>query len=439
MAVATFAVGCGTSRENIGGEFVTLRLGDTVSVERFRQEGQVLSIDIAHPRGDREEITAWLTASGEIDSLQIGGTDDDDHWTSRTVVSDTSVVTHFGEGGKTEEHRIPTRSRALPYWSSLALTELMLRSMRPATGEVSLAEVGDDSLRTYTVSRVGDTTVVADPRRLLWLTLDEQGSIQGGRTRHGYDIVRRSLGAAATRTGKTLAAGWNSWTPPDLRRFGKCPVSEPPFVAVSLLVHDSLDGAPTLLRGDGRGPYFNDVDDVGAISGFFMELKVPRDPTARPGSSRSLKLDLSQPVPGSGAIPRGVVGDSLAAITVFYRKDPISDSLFGPEYLSIGQEAPASRVELIYTEGNGWYGISSLSFGTFPRGYCETGHPPQPLTGTTSAILRRVSPTAWTVRIPRGSKGRLWTNVEGYAKTPGAEDRGLYYSSGLLEFSLLDH
>jgi hypothetical protein len=132
------------------------------------------------------------------------------------------------------------------------------------------------------------------------------------------------------------------------------------------------------------------------------------------------------------------VGDSLAAITVFYRKDAESDSLFGPQDMTVGQEAPASRVELIFTEGNGWYGISSLSFGTFPRGYCETGQPMQPLGGTTAPLLKRVSPTTWTVLIARGSKGRLRTNVEGYATTPGSEDRGLYYSSGSFEFSLLD-
>jgi hypothetical protein len=227
--------------------------------------------------------------------------------------------------------------------------------------------------------------------------------------------------------------------PFDIREVGKCPLTDHPFSPIGVTVQDTLDGAPTHLRSDQRGPYVNDTDGVMAVLGSLFGTQVPGEPwsNSRRETDRRLRIDLSDPVPGSGAVASGVVGDPFAALEVYYRKDSRTDSLFGPLDMAVGEEVAAGRVELVFSVGEAWERLWALSFGSLPRGYCEGAPTVQDLTGTTPPILKRVSSTTWTVRLPRESIGRLWSNMERADTTVGTLPHGLYRSSGLFEFSLL--
>jgi hypothetical protein len=416
-----------------------LRRSDTVRIERFREDEDLIRIDIAFPKGGREVVTAWLDPAGEVDSLSVFELEGGDSSVFRSAFSDSAMITRDGD----EMTRVPTAARVMPYYRpSLALTQRLLRRADLTSGETRtllLGEVGRDTVRTLTLSRTGDTVRIADPRRLLRLAVDRGGNIVNGFTRDSFRIVRGRYREAFSPTLETRRPGWVSTEPPDLLRIGKCPVSDHPFSPVTLTIHDTLNGAPAHLRSDGRGPYVNEVDGVGAMLGAVLEARVPWTPWSQPRreSDRTIHIDLSDPVPGSGATRRGVVGDIFAGLTLYHHKDLVADSLFGPEDMAIGEEVKADRVELVFSVGTAWNRLWALSFGTMPRGYCERAPTLQDLTETTPPILKRVSRTTWTVRLPQGSIGRLWSNIERADRTVPTLAHGLYYSSGMFEISLL--
>ena len=187
------------------------------------------------------------------------------------------------------------------------------------------------------------------------------------------------------------------------------------------------------LKGDGLGVYAWGVDSVAAWlgSGLFLHLSPPtpaRGPLgpSRPGFRRSLSFDLSQPVPGSGAVTRGVVRDNEAYLWIWYRRDPATDRVTTLREISVSDSVHnLERIEMHFRI-NGVLHV--LQMGPFVEGQGGAGpwftgiHGD----GTTLGSLTHPHPDLWRVTAPSGSVARLWS----------FEDRTRPLNRGLYRFSL---
>ena len=441
LAQATARSGAMPPQSPTQGEFVLLRRGDTIRVERFTSTGRVLRSEILSEDNERDDVTAWIGAGGYVDSLLIIEIDGTDRWSQHTVFTDSLARVTTSSGGKTTVVSTPFASRPMPFYGpSLALMQALTRQA-PRQRTRTVPGIRGASLRSYTLSRSGDTVLVADGQRLLWLALGTDGTILGGRTLAGDVIVRRRL---ARFSPLPVAHGSTRWFVDNGgHQIGKCRVSEhsyPPS-PIAIQLEDTVEGAPAHLRSDGRGAYTSGIDGVLAHVVPLMELYAGGHPLRRPPPTpnRTVTYNLSRPVVGSGSQSLGVVPDARAAIAVFYRKDPGTDVILSPKEMAVGEEVRAARLELgVHLGGEGNGNLSTLSFGPFPRGYCEEALIVQTNAGTTQPMLKRTSSTTWLVDIPPGSIGRLWYDISGEASADGkTQDRGLFYFSGRFQFSLI--
>ena len=175
------------------GEFVVLRRGDTLRVERFDIDERRTRSVITR-RDEVDSIQAWSGHDGAIDSVLIVERDPE-RWIEHAVFRDSTVQSHWGTEAKMTDDTASTSSRAMPFYpSSLALMETVLRKITLGKGESRTNLLGNsrNALHSYSLTRMGDTVLVADNRRLLWLAVDEHMSIKGGRTRQGDRLVRQS-------------------------------------------------------------------------------------------------------------------------------------------------------------------------------------------------------------------------------------------------------
>jgi HEAT repeat protein len=192
------------------------------------------------------------------------------------------------------------------------------------------------------------------------------------------------------------------------------------------------------LRDDGLGVYAHGVDSVVAVGGgplgLMLSGKAYRGPMGRvlPVFRRSLRVDVSAPVPGSGATALGIVEDNEANVQVWRARDdqgqligfaglPPSDSAYSVARLEIhfrirGVLHMLQMGPMVEGQGGGtaWY--------TGMHG-----------DGTTAATALHPSPDVWIVRAPEGSVARLWS-FEDRAHPIG---RGLYSFSVGMRFMVL--
>jgi len=436
VLAASACAGTGNGTESAG-EFVVLRRQDTVSIERFAIDARRIRGEITSNFSEVDSIEAWLGRDGAPDSVLITESDEGERWIEHLTLHDSSVTIRSGKEGSLKVDTVRTSSRAMA-WYGLALVEAVLRRIQLGNGDSRTVVLGDapDVLRDVVFARTGDTILVTDNRRLAWLAVDEQMNIQGGRQGTGDRIVRRSLSGPTPSSARR--AGWLQQS---MSQLGKCPTSATsyPLTPLSVQLDDQIEGRPTHLRSDRKGSYPQASKGVRGVIGPLLEMALWGQPADQDTSTgRYLTVDLTQPVAGSGSKSLGKIADPHSAVAVFYRWDAATDSLFGPMDMAVGEKTPAARVELMFhVEGKAFRNLSTLSFGSFPRGHCEEGLQLQNNVGTTVPTLERTSKTTWTVTIPSGSAGRLWYDIEDFRPAGVLQDRGLYSFSARLRFTLM--
>ena len=191
------------------------------------------------------------------------------------------------------------------------------------------------------------------------------------------------------------------------------------FGAQSLAVHAQADQTPNPnrvpmvsvvktgsgqhLMGDGKGAYIDSVDHVdtyyttsaAAVHQYVLyatESGLERTPV------RSLSYDYTSPA-GGGAIDRGVIrNDPVGRVRVYPYTGVMTD-------IPVGASVAAGRVEILQS----WTGLEGTRYClVFSSRNTPGGFTGADGTGSTDAIITRVSSNEWTVVAPPGAIGRLW-------------------------------
>jgi hypothetical protein len=176
---------------------------------------------------------------------------------------------------------------------------------------------------------------------------------------------------------------------------------------------------PDGISSDGRGPYAPGTDGVlgSSISG--VSLRYPR----------KLKVNLNSPVPGSGAVPLGIVTDGENSrwnpekpyFGLFWDLEAVGHEIQDPRSIQVGQTVPAGQINVFF-HINGRFHI--LQMGPQALGHCHTRRNPVNGSGTSSGTIYRAGSTDWVVELPAGSIGRLFDMSR---TLPYTVDKGLYY------------
>lgn len=185
----------------------------------------------------------------------------------------------------------------------------------------------------------------------------------------------------------------------------------------------TVDPKSSYLKADGYGDYLHDFDNLRSVSTHAYSLRIQRKDNGDI-SKRSLILDLSQPIINSGAISQGIIRDSLAGFSVFYKFDTLVTPRLVYDFrdMPIGSTVNSPRTE-IFIRINGNRNI--LHLGYWGLGDCNEsdgegmriGKP-----GTSSVQVTRKSESEYTVEALEGSIGRLWD----VSNPPHAVDKGLF-------------
>jgi acetyl esterase len=193
-----------------------------------------------------------------------------------------------------------------------------------------------------------------------------------------------------------------------------------------------------LVTSDGKGPYrLGESNVITTFAGRALVLvlgdanfkdpwRLQTDgPQAEPPDIpvRSIRVDLSQPVPSSISKPLGIVVDSVdLEVAAQMQMDPDYRAHTVDE-IPVGASVKAAQADVQFHIG----GVTHvLQFGPQPTGHCFSDGTSIDGTSTSQATITRSDETTWSVDLPAGSVGRLYDVHLGY---PHAIDRGLYYSS----------
>jgi len=214
---------------------------------------------------------------------------------------------------------------------------------------------------------------------------------------------------------------------------------EPSRIPCSAIIRDGF-----ALSGDALGPYRDaesnsSVYQIGALSivswKYVDLLSNKPSPTAKAARQRSMVLDLSRPVEGSGAIRIQPSKDDLARFHVFwkYEEGPPGKSVdkqYFPREIPVGTTVESDRVEM-WTRVEGVQHV--LQMGPWAMGR-YTPRSAIHGKGTTKATITRESESSWRIKAPDGSIARLWD----YSDIQRPVDKGLYYFSFDVVFTRLD-
>jgi hypothetical protein len=189
-------------------------------------------------------------------------------------------------------------------------------------------------------------------------------------------------------------------------------------------------GSSGHMRSDGKGPYVTGVDYVGV---WLEPSRWPRMSfdycmnwpfTIPPRPKRTVEHHLTDPVPNGGGSPIGVftspngndlvISRPLTATVKSFTDIPIGSSI-SPDSAEVRFcNADCSEYYvLIFGKESVWYPDEKLS-----------------ASGTTKAIVTRVSEDSWSIVFPPQSIGRLWK------RSGRRADLGLYHYDGHVDVQL---
>ena len=184
----------------------------------------------------------------------------------------------------------------------------------------------------------------------------------------------------------------------------------------------TLGDSPYSVRSDGRGPYRAGAN-VLLVAAARPAVIVFGAPAADSTPRRSIRVDITRPVPGDIGVPLGIVladHDIEVAAQWYTEGDYTSHSILE---IPVGSTVQAAQVDVAFpVDGK----AHVLQMGPQPYGHCYSdgtaihGH------GTSTGTIQRETEDRWIVDVPTGSIGRLFDNHLG---NPSAVNKGLYYVS----------
>jgi HEAT repeat protein len=189
------------------------------------------------------------------------------------------------------------------------------------------------------------------------------------------------------------------------------------------------------LRDDGRGAYGTDPgtrsDNSHAYSlrlpyayGADVQARKAAESAGGRKPARWLALDLTTPVPGSGARALGIVRDSAAFFATFHMLDA-NRAIWNVRDIPVGGVVPSDRTEIGIHINGAWH---YLELGPWSLGQCAEGYADGGVLngeGTTPVRITRTSELEYVVETLPGSVARLW-DIRQMSKPV---DVGLYHVS----------
>ena len=190
------------------------------------------------------------------------------------------------------------------------------------------------------------------------------------------------------------------------------------------------------LRSDGLGTYRAEDSTSLVVEGHYglalcMDRTVcstlPEAPPRKPGDRR-IEIDLSRPIPGTGAVGRGLVTSANANVGVFWGQDTTHRATYGQRtgwvirsLLNLPADSTISseRVEIRFFLDGAQH---VLQFGPWVAGQYQPRQGPFHGRGTSRAAVTRTSTDRWIVRSPPDAVARLWDNSD----PAHPRDLGLY-------------
>jgi hypothetical protein len=187
--------------------------------------------------------------------------------------------------------------------------------------------------------------------------------------------------------------------------------------------------AGNMIQSDGLGEYVDGKQFTDVVLWYALNLFPFRSTRPNANPTRSLIIDLNQPVPSGGGTPMGVFRGYNGIHTFWYLD---SDKLVhSVQEIPVGMNTYSELTSLFFTHpSNGKVYI--LQMGPWSYSVCEpTGW--IPTEGSTRAIITRTGDKTWTATAPGGSIGMLSDLSDPAHPVPV----GLYYTSFTIQYTLL--
>jgi hypothetical protein len=171
------------------------------------------------------------------------------------------------------------------------------------------------------------------------------------------------------------------------------------------------------LAADDKGTYSDAVDGVDTFIKHSLKLAMYEPQPFRPTTTaRHLLVDLSRPVPGSGAVPLGVRSTGREFKVYWYQDS--NGMVRTVHAIPLGATVASDRADILLDiDGR----AHRLTMGRWRTPYCDAEKGIGG-SGTTEVTIRRLGQEEYTADTPIGGIARLW-DVSGRAP----KDRGLYY------------
>lgn len=186
---------------------------------------------------------------------------------------------------------------------------------------------------------------------------------------------------------------------------------------------DATRQTPYTVTSDGRGPYLHGTSNVDLIAASRAAVLHMAGPSVNGAPRRAIRVDLSQPVPGGGGTPLGVVTDSShLEVAAQWKAEPdgAHRRAYNMHDIPVGTTVEAAQLDVqFHIDGV----VHALQAGPQPIGHCYSDPPAISGQGTSRATISRPDSATWIVELPPGSVGRLYDVSLSY---PHAKDRGLY-------------
>ena len=213
-------------------------------------------------------------------------------------------------------------------------------------------------------------------------------------------------------------------TSPSLAEVGACKISN--FSEVSAKA--TVLNAGNLVQNDGLGEYVDGKQFADVNLWYALNLFLFRATRRNATPTRSLILDLSQPVPGGGGTPMGVFR-TYNGIHSFWYLDATM-LVHSVQEIPIGMNTYSELTALFFTNpADGKRYI--LQMGPWSWSVCEnTGW--VPTEGSTRALITRTGNKTWTATAPAGSIGM----VSDLSDRANPKPVGLYYTSFSIQYTL---